>query len=139
MSGPHPDPHRDAETFLRWFHARDPGCTRRGFGRGKVIGRGGSTYELVAAHVPVGARVLEIGCGDGALLEALTAAGHDPAAMFGIDLSAEELAASGPRAVAQARAQALPIADDSLDAVVSHLVLMLVPQLDPVIAELARV
>jgi len=112
------------EAFLRAFHARAPGWTARAFARG-------GTYALTAAAVPSG-RVLELGCGDGALLARLPGAG------IGIDLSLDELrGVAAP--VACARAQALPFGDAVFDAVVSHLVLPVIPELDPVIAEAARV
>lgn len=130
----------DAEAFLRAYHARDPGATRRAVARGRVVGTDGSSYQLLAALAPPGARVLDLACGDGPVLDALVAAGHDPARLIGVDVSAEELAAAitaAPRL--RARADALPLATASIDACVSHLALMLMPDLDPVIAELRRV
>ncbi len=124
------------EVFVRAFHARRPGVTRTAFARG-------GSYDLVAAAVPAGARVVELGCGDGALLARLVARGHDPARLLGVDVSRDELgAARGAGAaavVAHARAQALPLRDGAIDAVVSHLALMVMGPLDPVVAEVARV
>jgi len=119
----------EIEAYLREVHARAPGWTARAFARA-------GSYDLVASAVPPGARVLELGCGDGALLARLRVRGCDP---IGIDLSREELA--GLERVALARAQALPLRDACVDAVVSHLVLPVIPwpALDPVIAEAARV
>ena len=114
-----------SEAFLRRFHARHAGITSR------VLARGGS-YERLAARVPREARVLDLGCGDGRLLALL-----GPRAV-GLDISREELAlANGPRV--QGRAQALPFADRAFDAVVSHLVFMLLDEPARVVAELDRV
>ena len=105
-------------------HARDPGCTRRALERA-------GTYERVVAAVPPGARVLDVGCGDGALLDRLPDA-------IGIDVSNAELRRARG-AVAPARGQALPFRDAAFDAVTAHLVLSLVGDLDPALAEIARV
>jgi SAM-dependent methyltransferase len=91
----------------------------------------------VAGEVPRG-RVLEIGCGDGALVERLLAGGHEE--VVAVDLSEEELARVDGRAGrVRARAQALPFAEGCFDAVVSHLVWMLVPDAAVMVAEAARV
>ena len=105
-------------------HAREPGRTRRALERA-------GTYDQVAAAVPAGARVLDVGCGDGALLDRLPDA-------IGIDVSIAELRRARG-AVAQARVQALPLRDAAFDAVTAHLVLSLIGDLDPALAELARV
>ncbi|MBA3817337.1 MAG: class I SAM-dependent methyltransferase [Deltaproteobacteria bacterium] len=79
--------------------------------------------------------MLDVGCGDGHLLEVLAARGCRP---VGIDVSGEELARSG-RARARARAQALPFASASFDCVVSHLAFMLMAEPEVIVDELARV
>ena len=130
----------DGEAFLRRFHAAAPGITSAALARG-------GTYDRLAALVPAGARVLDLGAGDGYLCELLAARG---ARAVGVDFSHEELArfreragripAGAPRpwAVA-ARAQALPFAAGSFDAVVCHLAFMLMEDAPAVVGELARV
>lgn len=109
---------------MRRFHAAHPGIT------GRALARAGS-YARLAALVPRDARVLDLACGDGVLLAQL-----GPRAV-GLDLSREEL---GPlRRVVQGRAQALPFAAASFDAVTCHLAFMLFDDLEQVVAELARV
>jgi ubiquinone/menaquinone biosynthesis C-methylase UbiE len=86
--------------------------------------------------------VLDLGCGDGALLETL--AGRGAEVLAGIDLSSGELASARRRQLAEAdlrqgRAQELPFADGSFDAVVSHMALMLMADVPRIAAEVARV
>lgn len=88
-------------------------------------------------------RVLDLGCGDGLLLEFL--ARGPGRQLAGVDLSSHSLSLARRRpALAEAeleegRAQALPFADDSFDACVSHMALMLMSEIEQVAAEVARV
>jgi SAM-dependent methyltransferase len=138
----------DSEAWLRRFHAARPGITSQ------VLARGG-TYHRMAALVPPGARVLDLGAGDGYLCELIAARG---ARAIGVDFSREELArfqarvrdfpsARGlhgdaftlaPVPVA-ARAQELPFAAGSFDLCVSHFAFMLMQDPPAVVRELARV
>ncbi|MBS1121935.1 MAG: ubiquinone biosynthesis protein UbiE [Deltaproteobacteria bacterium] len=121
----------EAEDRITRFHAHHPGITSRG------LARGGS-YERLADLVPPGARVLDLGCGDGHLVELLARRG---CFALGVDLSGPELAlaTSRPGAFLRARAQCLPVADRSLEAVVCHLAFMLLDDVERVVGELARV
>lgn len=119
----------EGEAFVRAFHATFSGITARAFARG-------GSYDRLAALVPRDARLLDVACGDGALLRRL-----GPGAV-GIDASREEVRASlvgGVRAVVQGRAQALPFPTGAFDVVTCHLAFMLLDDLDQVVAELARV
>jgi len=138
----------DPEAWLRRFHAARPGITS------EVLARGG-TYHRMAALVPFGARVLDLGAGDGYLCELIAARG---ARAIGVDFSREELArfqarvrdlssACGlagdaptlaPIPVA-ARAQELPFQAGSFDVCVSHFAFMLMQDVPAVVRELARV
>ena len=134
-----------AEAFLLAFHRAHPGCTSEAFGRGRIDG-GGSSYDLLADVVDgePGA-VLDLGCGDGHLLELLVARGIPARRLVGLDLSEHELAIARGRAalqgaaLLQGRAQALPMADGSVGAVVSHLALMLMSDIEQVVGEIVRV
>ena len=93
--------------------------------------------------VPTAGRWLDVGCGTGALTEAILAA-TDPIAVVGIDPSPEFLGAaqrriSDPRARFEVGdARALPVTSDGYDAVVAGLVLNFVPDPAPAVAEMVR-
>jgi SAM-dependent methyltransferase len=114
----------ESEDFLQAFHAARPGITARAFARG-------GSYERLAAFVANAARVLDLACGDGALLA------HMRANAIGVDLSRAELLRVPRTAVA--RAQALPFATNAFDAVTCHLAFMLFDDLPAVVRELERV
>lgn len=133
---------RAEEAFVRQFHQRYPGATAQALARGRTDD-GSSSYARLAAAVPSGSRTLELGCGDGYLLALLIERGHPPARLCGLDVSRHELAAARARvptvALIHARAQAVPLATGAVDAVVSHLAWTLMPELERIVAELARV
>ncbi len=93
--------------------------------------------------VPAGACWLDVGCGTGALTEAILDR-HVPAAVTGVDPSDGFLAyarqrVGDARAVFQAgSAEALPVADRAFDAVVSGLVLNFVPDAAKAVSEMRR-
>jgi SAM-dependent methyltransferase len=133
---------RPDEAFLQAFHARHPGATTAAYARGRTAA-GGSSYDALAAAIPVTATaVLDLGCGDGFLLERLA---RRDRILVGVDLSADELAVARARpalaaaALLHGRAAALPLATASLDACASHLAFTLMAEPDVVADELARV
>lgn len=141
------------ESFLHTFHRDHAGLTAQVFDALPWRDSAGrpwpSSYDWVVdacrdAALPPGPG-LDLACGDGPLLARLLA---DPARAarpwMGVDLSPDELRAARQRLgvhvpLLRARAQALPLADASLAAVVSHLALMLMDDADAVVTELARV
>ena len=139
-----------AESFLLEFHRVRPGATALAFGDLEVTMDGrryASSYEALATTAlqaaPPGAVVLDVGCGNGHLLQ-LVAAFRDDARLVGIDMSRDELAAApaalrSRASLVHARAQAMPLAPVSVDVAVSHLALMLMDDVDAVIAGIARV
>jgi len=126
-----------SEPWLKSWHDERPGATSRAFQRAKP-----SSYEWLAAHATPGERVLDLACGDGALLEVLRSRGIDGA--IGVDMSEGELGAArtrlGPSAnLVRARAQALPFEDGSFDLVTCHLALMLMRPIEEALIEVRRV
>ena len=118
------------------FHAQRAGATRRALARGRDA-RGRSSYQLLAELVIPEERVLDLGCGDGPLLELVTARGGRG---IGVDRSAAELALVRPKlAVVRAAAAALPLADASFDRVLSHLAFSVMEDAPRVVAEIDRV
>jgi SAM-dependent methyltransferase len=91
-----------------------------------------------------GARVLDIGCGDGALVRAFSARG---ATAVGVDPDPAMLAAARKRAAEahisatflEGRAESLPFPDASFDAVTAMTVLCFVPDAKGAMREMARV
>lgn len=58
------------EEFLRSFHAAHPAVTVQAMAHGQAEG-GRSSYEILRDRVAACGRVLDLGCGDGLLLELL--------------------------------------------------------------------
>ena len=105
--------------------------------------------ETLWPHLPDHAeRILDLGCGPGDLTRRV-AERYPDASVLGLDLSAAMLAQARqeasphPRATACAwvcaDAQALPLADASLDLAISNLAIQWCPDLEQVLAELHRV
>ncbi|MER6125831.1 methyltransferase domain-containing protein [Streptomyces sp. NPDC001795] len=130
------------EAFLKTFHAEQPALTADVLGRGRASD-GRTSYQILCDRVAGSSRVLDLGCGDGLLLELLAAVGGRELA--GIDLSPEALALARSRpglsgtTLVVGRAQHLPFDDYSFDACVSHMALMLMSDVEQVVAEIARV
>lgn len=138
------------ESYLLDFHARLAGVTSRWFGSAAVERDGTtapSSYSLLEAVVPRDARplvVLDLACGDGHLLELLARRKQPGLSLLGLDMSEHELAAArarlnGAATLIQGRAQSLPFGDASVDVVLSHLALMLMDDVETVLAEVRRV
>lgn len=146
-----PAPDRSpAEAFLAGFHDARPGLTTKAFGALPVACGGrafASSYEALADAVAADGSpraVLDVACGDGHLLALLAARSTGRRTLAGIDFSAGELAAARMRLGATAdlclaRAQQLPFAGGTFDGVTCHMALMLMDDLDRVLAEVRRV
>ena len=131
-----------ANQYLASFHDRVAGATARGIGRARGID-GFTSYERLLQRVTVsGARVLELACGDGVLLE--HALYLNPAALIGCDISAFELERARNRVGSRVdlrheSVSALSLDTDSVDVVLCHMALMLITPIAPALAQIARV
>jgi SAM-dependent methyltransferase len=126
----------DWATYLDEFHASRPGITE------DVLAQAHSTagltpYEWVVAPIAAGMTVLDLACGSGPCLDLRRG---EP--WIGLDRSTEELdrARSAGRAhLVRGDATALPFRNDSFDAAVCSMALMLVQPLSRVVDEVSRV
>ncbi|XYH92943.1 class I SAM-dependent methyltransferase [Sorangium sp. So ce1128] len=133
------------ERFLLDFHRSHAGATAEFFGPARTP-EGGDSYDRLAALVPEGdeAVVLDLGCGDGLLLERIRQRRGSCARLIGLDISADELAVAARRLgpdvrLLNERAQAISLPPASVDVVLSHMALMLMGDPASVIAEIHRV
>ena len=125
------------ESYVHSFHADHPGITEQAF-RHAAHPEVGTPYAWLveALDRPLG-RVLDVACGNAALLPWLD--GYE--AYLGLDTSEDEVARArllqrGPVLLADARR--LPVADASVDTVVSSMGLMLVDPVERALAEVRR-
>ncbi len=124
--------------YLEGYHGQNAGITELAFEHA-VDSAVGSPYDWLLSAVPgPPGDVLDLACGSAPLYPLLDGA----SSYLGVDLSHAELAAArargrGPVVVADARC--LPVADRSVDTVVSSMGLMLVRPLTAALDEIARV
>ena len=100
--------------------------------------RGPYSIEPVKEQLQAGARVLDVGCGNGKMLTPLARAGY---AVTGIDISRGALLPLAGCRVAQGDARNLPFKDDSFDGVVCYDVLqhLLEGERNAAVTEIRRV
>lgn len=139
----------DWNEHLLYAHRIAPGRTPEFFLRGEVQG-GTDSYELVASALrlhegPVRA-VLDLGCGDGHLIERLLRRLGPETRVIGVDMSEAELAIARRRFAHHGnvellceRAQHLSLPSRSVDVVLCHATLMVMRPLAPALQEVARV
>lgn len=137
----------DWEAHLLEVHAQEPRMTPEAFAEFRDS-QGRNSYEILAERgefTPQATQVLDLACGDGHLIPYLFKKLPRLEQAVGVDMSQECIGAakeslSDSRVDLQvARAQSLPLADQSIDHVFCHLALMLMTPLDPVLIELQRV
>ena len=137
----------DSDDFLQSFHSRNPGVTSKVFAQVKICS-GKSSYDLLVDTLPVDGTpltVVDLGCGDGFLLELLSKRQSKKLHLIGVDMSEAELHAARSRLPSQEvtllceKAHNLSLSDSSVDYVLSHMSFMLMNPIVDVIKELRRV
>jgi len=138
------------ESYLQDFHQRIVGATTAAFGVIPATIDGAtyaSSYHLLSSVIPESSEpltVLDLACGDGHLLGLLAARKQAGLTLIGADMSQGELDAARVKlpseiALLNERAQHLSLADDSTDFVLSHMAMMLMDDIDQVLAETRRI
>lgn len=127
-------------SYLARYHDEHAGITEEVLSVARD-GAGRSPYDWLLEAVPDRGLVVDIGCGSAPVARRLRGG---PVRYVGVDRSAAELrrarghaAACAP--VARADAAALPLPHGAADAVVASMMLMVVPDVDAVLAEAGRV
>lgn len=140
-------PSPSVEGFLTQFHNSRPGLSSKAFGSRPLSLRGqvyASTYDLLASAVTnENESALDLACGDGFLLARLGSHVNQDLALFGLDMSAGELALAALRlgktaSLLVGRAQSLPYRASQFDLVLCHMALMLMHDPAAVRSEVRR-
>lgn len=135
-----------AERFLQDFHQRRPGTTSAAFAHLSTSSQV-SSYAALVSLIPSSSTrltVLDLACGDGYLLGLLARRQQPSLQLIGVDMSQAELDAARSTLAEEVvllkeRAQALSTATGSVNFVLSHLALMLMDDIEQVLAEVRRV
>lgn len=141
----------DWNSYLIDAHRESPGMTSHAFA-GHRTSEGLDSYETLAGAIDLprdrALHLLDLGCGDGHFAQILLGQSRTPhrdLKILGIDMSPDEIALARKKVNDErvtfecAMAQALPLADSSIDAAYSHMAFMLMLPIEPVISELRRV
>ncbi|QDP98043.1 methyltransferase domain-containing protein [Microlunatus elymi] len=128
----------DWESYLADFHTRRPGAVEAVLSQATAGDH--TPYRWLARAISGPVRtVLDLACGSGAMSRELAAPDRT---VIGIDISAAELKLAAERSPGpwiEGDIRRLPLRDGSVDAVTASLGLIVVPELDRVLAEVARV
>lgn len=138
-----------SEQYLQNFHDRVAGATTSAFANLPAVTSAreyASSYDVLASIVYESTSpktVLDVACGDGHLL-GLLAHSALPLRLMGLDMSKGELDLAratlpGDVSLFRARAQDMPFDTGSVDIVVSHMALMLMDDIEGVLANIRRV
>lgn len=127
------------------FHNQKPGITSSTWGQLKTL-NGKTSYRILAESLPSDVKdVLDLACGNGPLIQTILSEFPNIKSVIGVDLSEAEIN-SGRKTISSPKvkwingpAQELPLEDSSVDCVLSHMALMLMQPLDPVVDEIKRV
>ncbi len=139
----HEMPAENPNSFLLEFHQRQPGCTSAAYARGRCKDHGKSSYTLLSELPMAKDRVLDLGCGDGYLLQSLHDRGDFTGESYGLDFSEHELAIAQRRKIERAQwiegnAHAIALPSHRFDWVLSHFAFHIIANPSQTIAEVAR-
>lgn len=131
---------------LKSWHNEDPGMTPALL-TDYLTNEEVSSYDALIAMAGdiKGKTVLDLACGDGAMTARLLDAVGPKGRIIGVDMSEGELNKARDSIkdsrveFIQAEAQSMPLENQSIDVVFSHLALMLMNPIDPVLEEISRV
>lgn len=139
-----PDPEERLADILE-LHVARPGITEATLGRCRTAS-GRTGYELLAGALPEDvATVVELGCGNGPLLDAILRLRPGVRRAIGIDLCEPELARARARLprdrveLVRARMESTGLGTGCADAAVSHHALYLCDPIDAALAEVGRI
>ena len=128
----------DWDSYLHGFHSERPGATEQVLSR--ALNGHHTPYRWLARAVSARATtVLDIACGAGAMTRELELPGR---LVVGVDISAAELELAQRRSAGpwvRGDALQLPFADESLDAVVSSMGMVVIHPTSTLLEEVARV
>lgn len=145
LAGHAPTP-EEVTAYVVAFHERLPRATSDVMCKLRATD-GRTSYDILADVIAAAKpkSILDAGCGDGTLLAALRARCPN-AQLYGVDLTAADLAIAATLSVGDDRVDlqsadvtALPFADATLDSIASHLVFMVLPDVDAALAQAHRV
>lgn len=140
---------QDWEDLLRMAHKEAPSMTPKAFAI-HLTAQGMSSYQILTQTLrrvsSPDMSVLDLACGDGYMIHEVLKVTGNGAQVAGLDMSEGELAVARKNfsqhskvSLLNGRAQAMPFASDSFDAVLCHMAFMLMTPVDAVIQEILRV
>ncbi|GAB3796531.1 class I SAM-dependent methyltransferase [Humibacter antri] len=126
----------DWDVYLRTFHGQRPGITERILCH-SVDPSGSTPYGWLADRIPPAGLVVDVACGSAPLWSSRLNGRY-----LGVDVSAAELELArrrGAERLAVGSADALPVGDGAVAAVVCSMALMVLPDLPSTLTEVRRV
>lgn len=133
------------EVFLKNFHLENPGCTPAAFFAGKSSGQNSYSFlSSILKDTDSDKTLIDLACGDGTLMKQVLAREIRDLRVIGIDMSPGELTLAKKTLgnyrfeLIEARAQTLPVLNDSADFIFCHMAFMLMDELDLVVSEIHR-